>query len=160
MKFSVGYYVDSSYRSLSSNHLLSLSPSLSIPSFLLGIYREAYLVRKPAQFIADYEFYSDITIPIAKSKKPKKAFSELDDLMDNIQEAKEVEEKKAQAGKERALTAIVTVNILTEGMVEALEKADGALEYAIRAEMFENGALQSGSVLTMTGLVKKVRMAD
>jgi hypothetical protein len=44
--------------------------------------------------------------------------------------------------------------------VEALEKPDGALEYAIRAEMFENGALQSGSVLTMTGLVKKVRMAD
>jgi hypothetical protein len=118
------------------------------------------LVRKPAQFIADYEFYSDITIPIAKSKKPKKDFSELDDLMDNIQEAKEVEEKKAQPGKERALTAIVTVNILTEGMVEALEKADGALEYAIRAEMFENGALQNGSVLTMTGLVKKVRMAD
>ena len=118
------------------------------------------MVRKPAQFIADYEFYSDITIPIAKSKKPKKAFSEEDDLMDNIQEGSEVEEKKPQAGKDRALTAIVTVNILTEGMVAALEKAEGALQYAVRAEMFENGALQSSPVLTMTGLVKKVRLAD
>jgi hypothetical protein len=54
----------------------------------------------------------------------------------------------------------VNVNVLTEGMVKALEKADDALEYAIRAEMFENGALQNGPVLTMTGLVKKVWMAD
>ena len=127
-------------------------------------------MRKPAHFIADYEFYSDITIPIPKSKKPKKEFNELDDLMDNIQEGKEVE-KKAQTGKERALTAIVNVNILTEGMVEALEKREGkeadvqagkgdSLKYAVRAELFENGALQSGSVLTMTGLVKRVRLID
>ena len=109
-------------------------------SSYLGIYREVYLVRKPETFICDYEFSSDITVPTEKLKKNiKKEFNELDDLFDNIDEGKKNEgnegingkdgkegsgkEKVMREGKEvvRSLTAIVSVNILTEGVLNKLK---------------------------------------
>ena len=49
------------------------------------------MIRKPTQFIADYEFTSDITIlsdSSKKSKKAKKVYSALDDFIDNIDDGK------------------------------------------------------------------------
>ena len=96
-----------------------------------------YLVRKPETFICDYEFSSDITVPTEKLKKNiKKEYNELDDLFDNIDEGKKNEgnegisgkdgngkEKVMREGKEvvRSLTAIVSVNILTEGVLNKLK---------------------------------------
>ena len=156
---------------------------------LLGIYREVYLLRKPAKFICDFEFTSDITVPVEKQKKkPKKEFNEMDDLFDNIDEGKEILTVK------KILTANVSINILTQGVLEyvkgvsqrdllhkkegesseqekqgkdkegekgkkisgILKKEGETFQYAVRAEMFENEAVQRGAVLTLTGLLKQV----
>ena len=115
------------------------------------------MIRKPAQFIADYEFTSDITIPTdstKKSKKPIKAFSVLDDFIDNLDEGKN------DIVSTKTLTANVNINVLSEGMTAIMMKnssdENDALTYAVRAEIFENNTTQHGSVLTLTGRVMKV----
>ena len=37
--------------------------------WLSGIYREVYLLHKPMSFIADYEFTTDVSIPLPKKEK-------------------------------------------------------------------------------------------
>lgn len=115
-------------------------------------------MRKPAHFIADYEFTSDITIPTdstKKSKKTKKNFSVLDDFIDNLDEGKN------DVINTKVLTANVNINVLSEGMTAIMIKDSSgeseALTYAVRAEIFENNTTQHGSVLTLTGRVMKVR---
>lgn len=118
------------------------------------------MIKKSAQFIADYEFTSDITIPTdstKKSKKVKKAFSVLDDFIDNLDEGKN------DIISTKTLTANVNINVLSEGMRAIMMKnsSEGddndALTYAVRAEIFENNTTQHGSVLTLTGRVMKVK---
>ena len=156
---------------LSSNLFLKLIFRSFLTLRNLGIYREVYLMRKPAQFIADYEFTSDITIPIEASKKTKKAkkvFSVLDDFIDNIDEGKN------DIIASKSLSANVNINILTEGMTlisnkindksvakegkSKIENGEEELTYAVRAEIFENNTTQHGAVLTLTGVVMKVGM--
>jgi hypothetical protein len=142
------------------------------------------LIRKPAQYIADFEFSSDITIPIEKEKKKKvKVFNALDDLIDNIDEGKE-KDKEVKAKK--VLTASVNISVLAGGVGDILKTLHGAdeveknknekkekdnkkikgaekggkeevLSYAVRAEMFENGAFENGPVLTLFSQLKKVQ---
>ena len=130
-----------------------------LQNIITGIYREVYLIRKPAQFIADYEFTSDITIPtdtMKKTKKAKKAFNVLDDFIDNLDEGKN------DIASTKVLTANVNINVLSEGMTATMMKEisdeNEALTYAVRAEIFENNTTQHGSVLTLTGRVMKVRL--
>ena len=127
------------------------------------------MIRKPTQFIADYEFTSDITIlsdSSKKSKKAKKVYSALDDFIDNIDDGKN------DVTVSKTLTANVNINVLTEGMVGVIKKIDDEsvvkgsknkngderMTYVIKAEIFENNTTQHGSVLTLTGSVVKVRM--
>ena len=70
-------------------------------------------MRKPSKFICDFEFTSDITVPVEKQKKKaKKEFNEMDDLFDNIDEGKEILTAK------KILAANVSINILTQGVLE------------------------------------------
>lgn len=127
------------------------------------------MIRKSAQFIADYEFTSDITIlsdSSKKSKKAKKVYSALDDFIDNIDDGKN------DVNVSKTLTANVNINVLTEGMVGVTKKindesavkgnnnknGDDGMTYVIKAEIFENNTTQHGSVLTLTGSVTKVRI--
>ena len=155
---------------------------LYILFIIVGIYREAYLIRKPAQYIADFEFSSDITIPVDKEKKKKvKAYNALDDLIDNIDEGND----KDKEGKlKKVLTANVNISVLAGGVRNIMKSLHGEkeekmnekkesssikggekkekggkeemLSYAVRAEMFENGAFGNGPVLTLFSQLEKV----
>ena len=41
--------------------------------WLSGIYREVYLLHKPMSFIADYEFTTDVSIPLSQKKGEKES---------------------------------------------------------------------------------------
>lgn len=112
----------------------------------------------------------------------------MDDLFDNIDDGKEILSVK------KILTANVSINILTQGVMEyikgtsqqdllqekdqekekwnqkkkekgkerekgkggILKKEGKSLQYAVRAELFENDDVKKGAVLTLTGLLKQV----
>ena len=138
------------------------------------------MIRKPAQYIADFEFSSDITIPVEKEKKKKeKAYNALDDLIDNIDEGND---KDKEVKTKKVLTANVNISVLAGGVGNILKSLHGEVEvqiknekkdsrvkeagkgrkeevlsYAVRAEMFENGAFEKGPALTLFSQLKKVQ---
>ena len=84
------------------------------------------MIRKPVQYIADFEFSSDITIPVEKEKKKKeKAYNALDDLIDNIDEGND---KDKEVKTKKVLTANVNISVLAGGVGDILKSLHGGVE--------------------------------